>query len=357
MTLGMITIGGLTRLTESGLSMTSWKPIKGILPPLNDNDWNNEFNTYKTFPEYKQRDNDMTLSEFKRIFMYEYIHRIWGRTIGIVFSIPFLYFTIKGYIKGPLLIKCSLLMLAGGCQGLIGWWMVKSGLNNNIIDDNKVARVSHYRLAIHLGSAVAIYSSLMWIGLGLITKGKNLTSTCKSTISSNQFNNIKKLSYITGGMIATTIMSGALVAGLDAGLIYNTFPLMGDQLIPEGWNDLKPLWLKFLQNETTVQFDHRWLGMSTATLCILFWIYSRRVPLPPRTKRFLNGMIIMAIIQSSLGISTLLTFVNTHLAAAHQTCSILLLTTAIHVLHDVKRLANEKDIAKKIVKKAARIVK
>ena len=332
LTLGMISVGGLTRLTESGLSMTTWRPLAGTIPPIREAEWQEEFQRYKNFPEYKQlRENEggMDLSEFKRIFYWEWGHRVLGRFIGVAFAVPFGYFLYKKRLSKRLALQCAGVFTLGGLQGAVGWWMVKSGLREELVTENAVPRVSHFRLATHLGSALLIYSGLIWLGLNVATRGKSLQLGAKRELSS-----LYSSSRLLTGLVYTTALSGALVAGLDAGTVYSEWPLMGGQVVPQEYQ------FGNLSDDTSVQFNHRWLGMFTAVSCFAMYFYMRRFfpILPARTKRFVSGLALVAAAQTSLGIATLLSVVHVPLAATHQLGSVLLLTASLHVMHDIKRL-------------------
>ncbi|RDD38613.1 Cytochrome c oxidase assembly protein COX15-like protein [Trichoplax sp. H2] len=251
---GAVILGGITRLTESGLSMVRWHIIKGMKPPSCHEEWLKEFETYKLYPEYKFSKHNITLEEFKRIFYMEYLHRMWGRLIGVAFAVPAVYFLSRGRIskamKPRLAIYFSLLVF----QGLLGWHMVKSGL----VEDNRtrsIPRVSQYRLMAHLGSAFLLYAGLFWSGLSYLIKPKQLSESPKLKA-------LRILSHGNLGIIFTTVLAGAIVAGLDAGLVYNSFPKMAGKWIPEDIMAISPKWRNFTENSTTAQFTHRVLVRS-----------------------------------------------------------------------------------------------
>ncbi|KYQ91692.1 cytochrome c oxidase assembly protein [Tieghemostelium lacteum] len=341
----MIVVGGVTRLTESGLSITEWKPIVGSVPPLNQQQWEEEFEKYKQFPEYKRLNMGMTLEEFKKIYFWEFTHRLFGRVIGVVFAVPFIYYIRKGYINKQLGMKLSAIFALGGAQGALGWYMVKSGLDEKLIVGD-VPRVSQYRLAAHLGSAFVIFGSLYWVGSGLMRPGisKNLAERLRNVSAQlqRQRASIRMWSPIVAGMVFLTAMSGAFVAGLDAGLIYNTFPLMGGQWVPEDIINpkIQPRYLNCFENDVTVQFQHRVLAISTysSILGLTALVYRGKSGLSPRAVKACKHLAIMATVQVALGISTLLTFVPVSLGAAHQTGSLAVISASLWLLRELKKL-------------------
>ncbi|RKZ85078.1 MAG: heme A synthase [Candidatus Parabeggiatoa sp. nov. 1] len=318
----MVILGGVTRLTGSGLSMVEWAPIMGILPPLNHADWETAFQLYQQYPEYQLKNAHISLGEFKTIFWFEYAHRLLGRAIGLIFLIPMIYFIIKGKINKSLIPKLITLFILGGLQGLLGWYMVKSGLVDN-------PHVSQYRLTAHFGLAIIIYAYLFWVALDLLFPKTN-------PISSGDIQQIRTFSWTVTGLIFITALSGGFVAGLKAGFVYNTFPLMGGHLIPNGLFALEPLWRNFFENITTVQFDHRLLATLLFFIIPTLWLVARRVNLPTRTRWGLHTLVIILGIQITLGISTLLLYVPVPLAAAHQGGALVLLTAALFVSHQLR---------------------
>ncbi|GAM22046.1 hypothetical protein SAMD00019534_052210 [Acytostelium subglobosum LB1] len=336
----MVVVGGITRLTESGLSMVEWKPIVGAIPPLTQQQWEEEFDRYKQYPEYQKLNKGMTLNEFKQIFFWEYSHRLMGRMIGVAFFFPFVYYLRKGYIDRTLAKKLTAIFLLGGAQGALGWYMVKSGLDEKLIV-GEVPRVSQYRLAAHLGSAFVIYSSLLWYGLDLVSP--RLSQAVKAGLKPNAATlSVLRYASPVAGMIFLTAMSGAFVAGLDAGLIYNTFPLMGGQWVPEDLINprIQPAYKNMFEHDVTVQFQHRVLATLTyASILGLTQLARRgRGGLTPRARLAANSLAVMGTAQVILGISTLLTFVPVSLGASHQAGSLTLLSIAIWLLHELKKL-------------------
>ena len=294
---GMILLGGVTRLTNSGLSMVDWKPLMGVVPPMSEADWQHMFYKYQQFPEYQKINMGMSLEEFKSIFMYEYLHRVLGRLIGVIFTVPFLIFLFTKRIKAGLTPKLVLMLLGGGFQGLLGWYMVKSGLVDK-------PDVSQYRLTAHLGAAVLIYSFILWTAFGLVS-----TKT-KQPIALGRF------AYTLSGLIFLMILSGGLVAGTKAGFAYPTWPLMGDSFIPAGLYSLAPAWLSAFEDITTIQFNHRIFAYVIVALVLTFAAKTLKADIqgPARTGVFL--LIGLLLLQVILGISTLIFYVPVPVAAA-----------------------------------------
>jgi len=332
---GIVVVGGITRLTESGLSMVEWHPLSGMIPPITEEDWHAEFNNYKKYPEYEKLNPNMTLNEFKNIFYWEWSHRMLGRAIGIAYGLPMFYFYARGYIRGNLRFWVPTIF-AGICfQGLLGWYMVQSGLEKR--DDNQVPRVSHLRLTAHLGSAFVIYSAMLWTTLGLYKKPL-LKHSAKIIQNLRPF---YRFAQATTGLIFTTALSGAVVAGLDAGLCYNeweTFPFMGEGLVPEEYWELTPAISNLLDNPSSVQFNHRALATTTFTAITTLWVWSKRLPLPPPVKLAMNCLFAMGCLQVTLGISTLFSYVQLHVASSHQAGSLTLLSIGWWLLRELKRL-------------------
>ncbi len=322
LTLAMIGVGGLTRLTESGLSITEWKPVTGSVPPLSRASWEEELSKYKVSPEFRQlRDKDtFGMAEFRRIYLWEWSHRFLGRVIGLTYGLPWLYFVARGRIRGKMLLQTGALLALGGAQGAVGWWMVKSGLDENL----EHPRVNHERLAVHFGSALVIYSSLMWLGM-------NVSEASKPHLPLSATGAIRFVPALLGlttvglGAVFATAVAGALMAGRDAGLIYNRTLVIPKE---ETARNL----------DARLQSNHRNLAMGTAAGLVTLGLVGRRLPFLPKTKRLMTGMVAMTLVQTTLGIATLWTFVKTEVAAIHQVGSVLLLTTVLHVAHDLRHL-------------------
>lgn len=317
--LGMILLGGVTRLTNSGLSMVEWKPLVGIIPPLSEQAWQETFDKYRQFPEYQKVNRGMSLENFKSIFMYEYLHRVLGRLIGVMFLLPLLYFAWRGRIRQGLMPKLLVLFFLGGCQGLLGWYMVKSGLVDN-------PRVSQYRLTAHLGLAVAIYAYMIWLVFDLLFRG-NSSSSAGITRPYAGF------SRVLVGLIYLMILSGGLVAGTRAGFAYSTWPLMGDSFIPRGLYAGTPAWLDMFEDITTVQFNHRMFAYVLTVLIGVFATLVYRSGVGGRGKLAVTLLLTALAVQLVLGISTLLLHVPLALAAAHQGGAMLLLSATLYTSH------------------------
>jgi len=313
----MILLGGVTRLTHSGLSMVEWKPLMGAIPPLTEQDWLVTFDKYKQFPEYQKLNQGMDLEGFKSIFMYEYLHRLLGRLIGVIFALPLLYFALRRRLRPGLAPGLVTLFFLGGLQGLLGWYMVKSGLVDN-------PRVSQYRLTAHLGVAVAIYAYMVWLVFELLlTRGS-------SEVKHRPYARWP-LAFV--GLVFLMILSGALVAGTRAGLAYPTWPLMGDSFVPAGLYTTSPPWLAMFEDITTIQFNHRIFAYLLFVLlnALAFLVYRSA---PQGRGRLAAVLLVVALcVQVVLGISTLLLHVPVWLATAHQGGAVLLLTATLFLGH------------------------
>ncbi len=305
----MVVIGGITRLTGSGLSMVEWRPLMGTLPPMNAAEWDRVYLLYKASPEYDRFNFGMSLSEFKEIFFWEYFHRLWGRLLGVAFAIPFGISVLTGRVPSGYGLRLSLLLLLGGLQGVVGWWMVKSGLTQD-------ASVSQYRLASHLGMALIIFSLLIWTGFDLadgqtaMPRGHAMASLV---------------------LLGVTIIAGALVAGMDAGLLYNEYPLMGSGLVPSEYGEAGMM--DPFENPASAQFHHRWLAALTLGAVVVLALKARRQGL------HLRGNIVLAAIcaQFLLGIFTLLYGVPVLLGGMHQAGAVILLGSLLALAHGLPR--------------------
>ena len=318
---GMIILGGLTRLTHSGLSMVDWRPVTGWLPPLTEAEWEGVFSRYRAYPEYQQLNLGMALGEFKSLFWLEYVHRLGGRIIGVVFVVPLAVFMLKGWVGRDLAPKLVFLFILGGLQGVMGWYMVKSGLISR-------PDVSQYRLAAHLFLALVILGYLLWLGLGLVR------SRAPDEPAGPSGRKPVRRAWGLLGLVFVTAISGAFVAGLDAGLAYNTFPLMDGELVPPGLFELNPAYLNFFENITTVQFDHRVLAILALAGVLAFWAWARKTPLAPGQRLALNVMAIVALVQVGLGIATLVLAVPVPLAALHQGGAVALFSAAVWLVRE-----------------------
>jgi heme a synthase len=315
----MVVIGGITRLTESGLSITQWQPVTGVLPPLDTAQWQEEFARYRAIPQYRAIHPEMTLAQFKWIFFWEYLHRLWGRLIGVVFAVPFLYFLLRGRVSRRLAPRLAGLFVLGGLQGALGWYMVESGLSGRI-------EVSQYRLAAHLLAAVVIYIAMLWVALGLLAPVVAIPRDPRQAT-------LRRGATALILLILVTLGAGAFVAGLRAGYIYNTFPLMGGGFVPGEYGALAPWWRNWFENPAAAQFDHRLLAETTWLVVAGLWLYARRLDLAPRARIALHALFAMATLQACLGIATLVLVVPLPVAVAHQAGAVLLVTAAVVARH------------------------
>lgn len=317
----MIVVGGITRLTQSGLSIVHWKPISGIVPPLNEKDWQQEFEHYKSSPEFILKNSHFNLDDFKQIFFWEYLHRLLGRIIGIVFLVPFLYFVFTRKIKDPHLFRNLLIIfLLGALQGYAGWYMVQSGLVDN-------PRVSHYRLAIHLGLAFLLLSFIVWEILKLRHPIINYTYPKHQTV--------RNLLRVGLALLSIQLIFGAFMAGLKAGYVYPTFPKMGHEWIPnsmvESFNEAGLISL--VENPISVQFIHRWLG--AFLLIFIFWIFisTRKLAISANQSKGIKMILHTTTLQFILGILTVLFSVPIFLGVLHQLIAVVLLLTFVNAYY------------------------
>ena len=315
--LALIMLGGATRLTGSGLSMVDWRPIMGTLPPLNDQAWLRVFEMYRASPEYQHINRGMSLAEFKFIFWFEYAHRVLARLLGLIFIVPLAMFWWRGQIPQRMRWPLLGLLALGMAQAYLGGYMVQSGL----VDE---PRVSQYRLAAHLGLALVIYAAMLWWALRLLWPQQAAPAETAQRLWM-----FRLLLVLT----SVTILSGAFVAGLKAGLIYNTFPLMGDYWIPPGLWALQPVWINLFENPTTVQFNHRLLGLSTLALVLVITWLGLRHTTTLAQRRALYAVLALAGLQVILGITTLLLHVPVVIGTLHQGGAVLLLSAVLVVGH------------------------
>ncbi|MHB8743193.1 MAG: COX15/CtaA family protein [Sulfuricaulis sp.] len=315
----MVVLGGVTRLTHSGLSIVQWDPIVGAVPPLRQSQWEQVFDQYKQTPEYREVNAGISLAQFKRIFFVEWAHRLLGRLIGVVFLVPFLYFLGRRRITRALVPKLVTMFVLGGLQGVLGWYMVKSGLVN-------IPRVSAYRLTAHLGLAVIIYAYIFWTALGLLHSPESLPIPA----------GLRRFATAVAALIFLMILSGGFVAGTRAGFAFNTFPLMDGRLIPEGLLAMQPVWVNPFENIATVQFDHRCIACLLCLTIPVFWWSARHVALPPRARLATHLLLGWLAVQVTLGITTLLYVVPVPLAAAHQAGAVVLFSLALFARHTLR---------------------
>lgn len=313
---GMVIIGGLTRLSDSGLSIVEWKPISGILPPLSAEGWQAEFTHYQKSPQYQKINKGMSLEEFKGIFWLEYWHRLAGRIIGLLFLLPLLYFSIRHHLPRWLLVRLGSVFVLGGLQGALGWYMVKSGL----VD---VPMVSPFRLAAHLGMAFLIIGILVWTVLQL---NRPMGTATKAS----------RFAGWLAALVFVQVLLGALVAGLDAGLTYNTFPLMDGQIIPGGLYAMQPWWINHFENVAMVQFQHRLGAYVLAACMVAFAALAWRQCISAHARMLLLALIGVFLLQFALGVLTLLHHVPMVLASKHQAVAAILFAICLWLCYDLR---------------------
>ncbi|MEQ8378210.1 COX15/CtaA family protein [Parvibaculum sp.] len=311
----MVVVGGLTRLTESGLSITEWKPVTGALPPMSEQHWQDEFALYKQIPQYEIMNKGMTLAEFKTIYWWEWSHRFLGRLIGVAFLVPFLWFALTGRIERAMVPRLIFLFVLGGMQGVLGWWMVMSGLVER-------TEVSQYRLAAHLGLATLIYGALIWTALDMF-HGR----------STRFLSGLAKAALALIVLIFAQTILGAFVAGIRAGLIYNSWPLMAGAFIPDGLLKMAPLWHNFFENHLTVQFQHRMAAYLLLALAAWHAWSARKSDGAGGAKLLLAAV----VAQAALGIWTVLWVVPIPLGAAHQAGAMIVFGIAVWHAHRLAR--------------------
>ncbi len=322
----MVVVGGITRLTGSGLSITEWNVMMGAIPPHNENQWQEAFDKYKQIPQYQKLNYDFGLSDFKQIFFWEYLHRVIGRAIGVVFLLPFIYFLWKKKLNKEWIRKSVFLFALGGFQGFLGWFMVKSGLTER-------TSVSHYRLAIHLIAAFITFGLTFWYALQLLFERKE----------NNHIRKISSFLKLILGVVIVQLIYGAFVAGLHAGLLANTFPKMDGEWIPSGINAMSPAYINLFENLLTVQFIHRLLAFTIVILIFILWWRCRKENLSVHQTKAINVCLLAVCVQFLLGLFTLLYHVPVVLAALHQIGGFFLfssLITALFFFSQVKLIAD-----------------
>jgi cytochrome c oxidase assembly protein subunit 15 len=319
----IVVVGGVTRLTHSGLSITEWQPIVGIVPPLSQADWDEAFAKYRLTPEYQQVNRGMALDEFKGIFWWEYVHRLLGRAIGVAFLVPFVWFLARRAIPPGYGWKLAGIFVLGGLQGAMGWYMVKSGL----VDD---PRVSQFRLTAHLGLAFVIFAAMFWVALDLLDP-QRIARPDAAPRSAHRW------AYALAGLVFFMVLTGGLVAGIRAGFAYNTFPLMNGHVVPPEILQLEPWWRNFFYNIATVQFDHRAVAWLLAlTTPVVWWKAVQLDVAPARVRLGAHLLLGMLAVQIALGILTLLHVVPLPLAAMHQAGALVLFALALHLAHALR---------------------
>lgn len=325
MTLGVLIVGGITRLTQSGLSIVDWDPLFGVVPPLTEAQWLEMFERYRQFPEYQQLRRGMTLSEFQFIFFWEYLHRLLARAIGIVFLVPFLVFWLRGYFNRPLVVRSLALFGLGAAQGVMGWLMVASGLVDR-------PSVSHYRLAAHLSLAFLIFGYAVWLARDL-----KLTETRPIVAARARRVMLGALSAV-GLVFALQVVWGAFTAGLKAGRYHNTFPLMEGRLVPPTLTWLDPTIVNFVQNPVAVQWTHRVLGTLLGLAAIGLFVAVRRLRPDPLTRRLNRSFLALIGVQYLLGVLTLIYVVPVSLGVIHQAAAMIIFGVWVVWLHHARHL-------------------
>lgn len=317
-----VMLGAITRLTDSGLSIMEWRPIMGAIPPLNDAEWNRVFDLYRQIAEYKLVHAGMSLDEFKAIFWWEYLHRLWGRLIGVAFLLPFLWFWARGHLRGGRARRLLAIFVLGGLQGVMGWVMVRSGFAER-------TDVSQYRLVAHLLLALMIYAALLWQAL-------NLLQPAGLSVSAEARLRLRRHTFVMLALVVLEMAIGGFVAGLDAGLIYNNFPMMGERWIAPDLFFQSPWWINLFENPATVQFLHRLTAGFVAIALISLFVRARRTDLPPIMMRRFSYLPFALLAQAALGIATLMLVVPIPLAVAHQAGAFVLFSVGLYTLHGLK---------------------
>jgi len=313
----MVIVGGITRLTHSGLSISNYKLISGTIPPLNELEWHDAFELYKQYPEYQKLNKHFDLQDFKDIYFWEWLHRVLGRFIGLVFLIPFIYFLIRKQLTKPTIKKTIILLCLGSFQGFLGWYMVKSGLVDN-------PDVSHYRLAAHLTTAFITFAYTFWVALDLIFPDKKVTNI--------SFRNLVRFGLL---ILLLQIIYGAFVAGLDAGFIHNHWPLMNESQFMHNtvYIEQTPIYKNFIEGKSGVQFVHRILAYIVVLTILIIWRKGRKLKLNKYQKNGINLLLIMVGVQFLLGVLTLIFHVPVWLGVAHQVGAFILLSIMTFTLH------------------------
>lgn len=316
----MVVIGGITRLTDSGLSISDYKLITGTIPPLNEVEWQEAFELYQQYPEFKKLHSHFTLSDFKEIYFWEWLHRVMGRLIGLVFIIPFIYFLATKQLTSKTIKKCLILLSLGAFQGFLGWYMVKSGL----VD---MPNVSHYRLSAHLTTAFLTFAATLWVAL-------DLKFPEKKPIDKN-FRNLIGIGYI---ILAVQIVYGGFVAGLKAGLLHNHWPFMNEgKFIHESAYAIDPFYLNLIENPSGIQFVHRTFAYVVVIIIAIIWYRGKQLSLTPIQSKSIDSLLILVGVQFLLGVLTIIYGVPLWLGVAHQVGAFLLLSAMTFTLHRFSR--------------------
>jgi len=321
----IVLIGGVTRLTGSGLSMVDWAPLMGVLPPLSDAAWEETFRAYQASPQFEQVNHWMDVEDFKGIFFWEYFHRLFARLIGVVFFVPWLVFLLRGRLKGTLATKTTIAFLLGGLQGGVGWLMVKSGLVN-------VPAVSHLRLAAHLSLAFLVGGFLLWITLDLARASRDETDAASHVPLSA---GLRRASWVLVALICVEVVYGAFMSGTRAGALYRTFPDMNGEWIPVGFLVLEPAWKNFLDNPIAIHAVHRLLAYTLLAAIIAFYVAARRVARARHERVVLDLLLAATLVQAALGAATVMLGVPIGLAVAHQGGAFVLLSLSLAAAHAI----------------------
>jgi cytochrome c oxidase assembly protein subunit 15 len=325
MVFGIVVVGGTTRLTQSGLSIVEWEPLVGAIPPLTQADWQQLLDEYRGSPQYQQVNRGMSLDEFKEIFWWEYFHRLLGRGIGAAFLLPFLYFLARRRLDAATAAKLAGIFVLGAAQGAMGWYMVKSGL----VDD---PRVSQYRLTAHLGLAFLIFAAMFWLALDLLApRARTHVPPADSRLRA-----ARRFAAGLAALVFLMVLSGGFVAGIRAGLAYNTFPLMNGHLVPPEILQLEPWWANLFSNMATVQFNHRLIAWLLAGLVPWFWYRHRAAAPAPRARLAIDLLPLALAAQIGLGIATLLLQVPVPLGVAHQAGALCVFALVLWVNHELR---------------------
>lgn len=326
----MVVLGGATRLSGAGLSIMEWAPISGALPPLSEAEWQRLFALYQQIPQYRLLHDGMGLDGFKHLFWLEWLHRLWGRVLGVVFLLPLLGFWLNGHLRAGLHGRLMLIFMLGALQGAVGWFMVASGF---FPDSTAVAPG---RLVVHLGLALLLYAVILWTAF---------SELLPVAIAGRALRPARRLAYLSLGLVTFTILAGGFVAGLHAGLDYNTFPLMDGRLVPSNYARMTPLWRNFTENIAAVQFDHRVAATLSAIAVIATALSTLAArPLPRRVRRAAFALLVAIVLQYILGVMTLLLVVPLPLAVAHQAGAVVLLTAVLAALHALRPRASYEDM-------------
>jgi cytochrome c oxidase assembly protein subunit 15 len=318
----MVALGGATRLTGSGLSIMEWAPLSGALPPVSHAEWQRLYDLYRTIPQYELVNRGFGLEGFQRIFWLEWTHRLWGRLIGLAFLLPLVWFWLRGRIPAGLKGRLVVLFLLGGAQGAVGWFMVASGF-----EADRTA-VSPYRLVAHLGLALLLYAMLIWTAMTLLHPERDAPPAAAP---------LRRLAHLVAGLVVLAMLAGGFVAGLKAGLDYNTFPLMDGHLVPAGYAMLSPFWQNLTANVAAVQFNHRLLATLAGLGALALAAWGLRVLPPGRARTALLCLGGVVALQYALGVATLLLVVPAWLGTLHQTVAVGVLTAALASLHALRR--------------------